>query len=99
MTQLIAVALVIGACAVSFAAGPTTRRVADFTLDFDTPPDPQLQKRLEEIDENLREKLGMTGDDAAVGVLDLVSGRVAMIHPDRIEYAASVPKLGILLAY
>ncbi len=41
----------------------------------------------------------MTAHDAAVGVVDLVSGRIAMIHPDRIEYAASVPKLGILLAY
>ena len=25
--------------------------------------------------------------------------RLALIHPDRIDYAASVPKIGILLAY
>jgi len=32
-------------------------------------------------------------------LLDLKTRRLAMIHPDRIEYAASVPKVGILLAY
>lgn len=100
MTQLIALAIAfIGACALSFAAEPTTRRIADFRLDYDTPPDPELQKRLEQIDLKLREQLGMSADDAAVGVIDLVRRRVAMIHPDRIEYAASVPKIGILLAY
>ena len=101
MTQLIAIVVVggVAACAVSFATEPTTRPVADLTLSYDTPPDAELQKRLERIDEELRGRFGMTGDDAAVGVLDLVRGRVAMIHPDRIEYAASVPKLGILLAY
>src|SRR5687768_14958014 len=41
----------------------------------------------------------MTAEHTAVGVLDLRRQRVAMIHPDRIEYAASVPKVGILLAY
>jgi len=33
------------------------------------------------------------------GLLDLKTLRLAMIHPDREEYAASVPKIGILLAY
>jgi beta-lactamase class A len=32
-------------------------------------------------------------------VLDLNHLRLTMVHPDRIEYAASVPKVGILLAY
>src|SRR5262249_42341646 len=41
----------------------------------------------------------MTTEQTAVGVLDLEHLRLAMIHPDRIEYAASVPKIGILLAY
>src|SRR5258708_7417959 len=35
----------------------------------------------------------------AVGVFDLNHLSLAMIHPDREEYAASVAKLGILLAY
>lgn len=70
-----------------------------FTLDYDTPLDPALQQRVEEIDRRLREQHGMSGEHTAVGVLDLRRPRVAMIHPDRIEYAASVPKIGILLAY
>jgi beta-lactamase class A len=70
-----------------------------FTLNYDTPLDPVLQKRVEEIDARLREKHGMSTEQTAVGVLDLVHPRVAMIHPDRIEYAASVAKIGILLAY
>jgi beta-lactamase class A len=41
----------------------------------------------------------MTTEQAAAGVLDLKTLRLAMIHPDRGEYAASVPKIGILLAY
>lgn len=70
-----------------------------FTLDYDTPVDRKLQQRLEEIDGQLRAKHGMTGEQTAAGLLDLERPRVAMIHPDRIEYAASVPKIGILLAY
>ena len=58
-----------------------------------------MQRQLEEIDARLREKHGMTTEQSAVGLLDLRRPRVAMIHPDRIEYAASVPKIGILLAY
>ena len=77
----------------------TTTAPRPFTLDYDTPVDRALQQRLEEIDASLREKHGMSTGHAAVGVLDLRRPRVAMIHPDRIEYAASVPKIGILLAY
>lgn len=77
----------------------TTKPIDSLTLDFNTPTDPALQSKLEEIDKSIREPLGITTEQAAAGVLDLVHGRVAMIHPDRIEYAASVPKVGILLAY
>jgi len=63
------------------------------------PVELNLQQRLEEIDARLRAKHGMTTEQTAVGVLDLLNRRVAMIHPDRIEYAASVAKIGILLAY
>jgi len=79
--------------------GCTTAASRPFTLDYDTPLDPALQQRLEEIDARLREKHGMTTEQAAVGLLDLRRPRAAMIHPDRIEYAASVAKIGILLAY
>ena len=70
-----------------------------FTLNYDTPTDAALQKRIEEIDARLRAKYDMTTEQTAIGVLDLQHPRVAMIHPDRIEYAASVAKIGILLAY
>jgi beta-lactamase class A len=60
---------------------------------------PALQKRLEEIDVNLRARFGMTPEQTAIGILNLNTGEAAMIHPDRIEYAASVAKIGILLAW
>jgi beta-lactamase class A len=47
----------------------------------------------------LREEFGLLREQVAVGVLDLRTQRLAMIHPDRIEYAASVAKIGILFAY
>jgi hypothetical protein len=94
VTQLIVFAFVLGACAVAFGTEPTTQPITDLKLDFDTPVEAVLQKQIEQIDTTLRERFGMTPDDAAVGVVDLVHGRVAMTHPDRIEYAASVPKIG-----
>src|SRR5439155_23632209 len=57
------------------------------------------QAQLERIDGDLRAKYAMAGDQTAVGVLDLVHLHLAMIRPDHIEYAASVPKIGILLAW
>jgi beta-lactamase class A len=77
-------------------AAPT---FASYTLDYDTPADAPLQRRLEAIDAKLRTQYGMTTEQSAVGVLDLIHLRLAMVHPDRIEYAASVAKVGILLAY
>jgi len=71
----------------------------DYTLDFDSQFDAPLQLQVETIDRELRTKYGMTSEQTAVGVLDLMRLRLAMIHPDREEYAASVAKLGILLAY
>ena len=71
----------------------------DFVLNYDTPVDPALQAAVQQVDAALRVKFGMTPEQSAVGVLDLKRRRLAMLHPDRIEYAASVPKIGILLAY
>lgn len=70
-----------------------------YVLDYDSPLDPALQSRLEQIDAALRAKYGMTTEQVELGLLDLRRPRLAIIHPDRIEYAASVAKLGILLAY
>src|SRR5437016_1183141 len=77
----------------------TTMSSQRFTLDYDARTTPELQSKLESIDFMLREHYGMTSAQTAVGVLDLKRMRLAMIHPDRIEYAASVAKVGILLAY
>ena len=71
----------------------------DYTLHYDTPVNRMLQSELERIDADLRARYGMTTEQTAAGVLDLKTLRLAMIHPDRGEYAASVPKIGILLAY
>ena len=79
---------------------PTMKpKFESYTLAYDTPTDPALQKSLEAIDASLRVRYGVSTEQTAVGVLDLKSLRLAMIHPDRVEYAASVPKIGILLAY
>ena len=75
------------------------KTLADFTLDYQTPTDPGLQGRLEAIDADLRARYGLSPEQAAAGVLDLEHGRLAMLHPDRMIYAASVAKIGILLAY
>src|SRR5438874_12911367 len=68
-------------------------------LHYPTPTDAALQSTVEHIDAVLRPNYAMQSEQTAVGVLDLVHLRLAMIRPDAIEYAASVPKIGILLAY
>src|SRR6185503_2619254 len=77
----------------------TTAPFGDYVLDYTSPTDAALQSQVEGIDSDLRAKYEMTAEQTAVGVLDLVHLKLALIHPDRIEYAASVPKVGILLAY
>jgi len=76
-----------------------SRPFDSYELGYETPVDSGLQVKLEAIDARLREQLGMAPEQAAAGVLDLRQMRLAMIHPDRVEYAASVAKIGILLAY
>ena len=71
----------------------------DLVLDFDTRVEAALQRQLESIDATLRNRFGMSEGDTACGIVDLTSPRVALVRPDRIEYGASVPKIGILLAY
>lgn len=68
-------------------------------LDYDTPLDTALQAQLAAIDTRVREPLGIPPEQTAAGVLDLRTGRLAMIHPDKIDYAASLPKIAILLAW
>ena len=81
------------------AGGQETPSSANYTLDYNTPTHAALQGWLEAIDAKLRGQYVMVTEQAAVGVLDLKHLRLAMVHPDRIDYAASVAKVGILLAY
>jgi len=93
---LAAAALGFTGCAIH----PVTNAMfQNYTLDYDTRVDATLQARLESVDARLRAQFDMTTAQTAVGLLDLNTLRLAMIHPDREEYAASVPKIGILLAY
>jgi beta-lactamase class A len=88
-------------CATSCRAAErlSTPPMTSYSLDSHTPTNPGLQAELEAIDARLRDQYQMTPAQTAVGVLDLKRLRLAMIHPDRIDYAASVAKVGILLAY
>lgn len=78
------------------AMRPTLER---YTLGFDSPTDPALQAKVEALDVRLRAKYGMTAEQTSAGVLDLNTLRLALVRPDRGDYAASVPKIGILLAW
>jgi beta-lactamase class A len=70
-----------------------------YTLNYTMPVDTGLQRNLESIDSQLRERFEMTPEHTSVGVLDLNTLRLAMVRPDKIDYAASVPKIAILLAF
>lgn len=85
--------------ALGFSGCITNSSMNRISLDYDTPVTRELQSRLEVINSTLRERYAMTEEQVAVGVLDLRHARLAMIQPDRIEYAASVAKIGILLAW
>lgn len=94
---LAAMVVSLGGCA--SVPPKQVRMMNSFVLDYDTPCDATLQTRVEGIDASLRARLGMTPELTSVGVLDLRRLRLAMVRPDRIDYAASVPKIGILLAW
>jgi beta-lactamase class A len=70
-----------------------------YDLGYDSAVDPALQLTLERLESGLRAKYGITREEAAVGLLDLEHLRLGLIRPDQQEYAASIPKIGILLAW
>lgn len=80
-------------------AQPMSRDLASYVLDFNTPTDPALQSAVEAIDARLRAAHNIAPELTSVGVLDLRTLHLALVRPDRIDYAASVPKIGILLAW
>lgn len=81
------------------ASPPMNPNLENYTLAYDTPINPPLQAQLENIDDALRAKYGMTTDQTSLGLLDLRTLHLALIHPDREDYGASVAKIGILFAY
>jgi beta-lactamase class A len=84
---------------IALAAPPMNPHLENYTLTYSTPVDAELQAQLEHIDANLRARYGMTTNQTSLGLLDLRTLRLAMIYPDREDYAASVAKIGILFAY
>lgn len=74
-------------------------RLQAYRITPDAPTDDRLQSDLERIDRQIGEKHGIPGDQRAFGVLDLNDQRLAMVRPDEMFYAASVPKICILLGY
>jgi len=83
----------------ALAAPDMNPNLQNYTLNYDTPVDPMLQAQLDNLDASLRAKYDMSTDDTAVGLLDLRTLRLAVIHPDHEDYAASVAKIGILYAW
>jgi beta-lactamase class A len=74
-------------------------RIKNHALVYGAQTDPVLQASLEQLDAQLRNRYELESEQRATGLLDLQTRRLAMIRPDHCEYAASVPKIGILLAY
>jgi beta-lactamase class A len=65
----------------------------------DTPGDLDLTMSLGRLDTQLRREFQIEAEQAAIGLLDMTTGRLAMLRADTMFYAASIPKITILLAY
>jgi len=70
-------------------------------IDIHTAPDRDLTLALGRLDTALRfaGDREIEGEQTAVGLIDMHTGRLAMLRADTQFYAASVPKIAILLAY
>ena len=97
--SLLAAVAFAGSCAMAAPMMNSNTDMQNYTLDYDTPVNPELQAQLEKIDTTLRAKYGLETNQTAIGLLDLRTMRLAMVRPDYELYAASVAKIGILLAY
>ncbi len=98
------ITMIVSAALLCLAGCSSVRRNAtpdfqSYTLNYASPTDAMLQAKVEGIDTALRARFGMAAEQTSAGVLDLASLKLAMVRPDRGDYAASVPKIGILLAY
>jgi beta-lactamase class A len=86
-------------CVILVVAALAAAAPEKIVLNYDTPVDPALQAKVEALDARLRDRYAMTTEQTAIGVIDLNTARLALLRPDREEYAASLAKIGILLAY
>jgi beta-lactamase class A len=68
-------------------------------MNRDLSYDDALRQRLERIDSELRAQFGMATNQTSVALFDLKTRRAAGVREQHLEYAASVAKIGILLAY
>lgn len=95
------VGLGAGATAAASTMPPLPAVVAELRLEAAAAPatDGRLQRDLEALDARLRGAAGMKPEQTSAAVLDLRTGRLAWVRPDRMDYAASVPKVAILLGW
>ncbi len=91
--------LSLGLVAATSAASPAMPDYRSYSLDGSPALEPALQQRVEAIDASLRARWEISEAQTSVGVFDLRTLRLAMVRPDRIDYAASVPKIAILLGW
>lgn len=78
---------------------PMSPEALRYRLDYDSPTEPALQAAVVALDARLRRQHGLADGETAIGVLDLRTLRLALIKPDQVDYAASVPKIAILFAW
>jgi beta-lactamase class A len=99
MRRLWRLGLAVAGILVELGAQTMEPKFQTYTLDYTTPVNAELQRAVEAIDRRLRVRHGIGEGLTAAGLLDLHTLRLALVRPDAIDYAASVPKIGILLAW
>lgn len=68
-------------------------------ISMDSVGDEAMTLALARLDAALRSGLNIESEQTAVGLVDMQTGRLAMLRADTQYYAASVPKIAILLSY
>lgn len=108
MKRWLAIYAVILTAAVAAVHSPAVAKPGDapadpawVALDIDTRAvgDQELTFALARLDTALRRTYGIEAEQTAVGLLDMTTGRFAMLRADTQYYAASIPKIAILLSY
>ncbi len=95
------IAIMCGGSALAQDTAMTISDDADSILQIttDTPGDLDMTMALARLDTQLRREFEIEAEQTAVGLLDMNTGRLAMLRADTMLYAASIPKITILLTY